>query len=1548
MGTEVQRERAIRLFQFLRELTLLRTKIVRSCDDYENILWFNDVPKSELVYNVFSEPADERSEIFLEITRPSVPLPPRLPEILVPWINQKSLNDPTVERPPINQEILVRQLLSEDDVSDAQITAPQNLTTNSSASVDADSTEDDSQTEDVEQPKLDLGVLPKPQKKKGFRRKRYKNDNQKLSDHPEIQEAWDEYVDQAWSCWAREVKPVAPVLKLYDEIFEVYQKLQKLAETYELLLCVGLLTWKTPHQQVVRRHLLAAPASIHFDASLSHLSIRAASEESRFRLEQDMLEVTERPATAEREAIETSQGKMAENFWDEDSCKKLLEGYAHSLSSTGAFSDQLTIPKGAGEEPLVHMAPAVILRPRTDFNFVRVFDEIVDQLDGGFDIPSGLQRIVDILDDDIKGSTNATSKHQTEDEEIYFPLPANKDQREIAEKLQSRQGILVQGPPGTGKSHTIVNIVCHLLALGKKVLVTSHTPRALNVLREKFPKEMQALCVSVVGDDSAESRQTLEESISSITAKNNTWNAASNTAHVTNLHLELDELRRGEQWNINSLRAIKEKDTFKHTNVFGDYAGTSQTIAQRLLNETEKFSWFVDHPEREAQVPLTNAEASTLLHLLRNFDVDKEQKLQKHTLKTDDLMTSDDFAKVVERLNNAQEKTLQLQSLKQHECYVASSKLDRDYREKLLTSIEEIISLYHRIRKRPEDFAQRAANEILGDHDRKWRTLLELTQKTLRAVKENHREISQYSVSGIENLDRHTLRAAAIALEEHLKANGRIGFWLFKDKAVKNADHILKNVRVDGRSCENRDALQSFIEYLDLEISLARLKHEWSGISDGIPNSSAAAVSCFEDYCEVLDNSLKLHELMKSTLELLSERPSIIAPEWQNIEAIKIFRDVIASGASEEDLNAAAEQLKAFENMARNKSTEPNAHPVLAVIATAISTRDIEQYQMSYQANLKLLADKRELEKRDELLRSVEISCPMFASAIKAEFKNEIWEKRCEEFEQAFFWGQATEWLKELGDPSYSKRLTADLNSAQVNIRATLQDLAIAKAWDHMFLRMSETQRQHLVAWSMAVKRIGKGKGKYAEKHRRDARIHMEKCRPAIPAWIMPIYKVVETVKPGSDVFDVIIVDEASQSGPEALFLTYLGKQLIIVGDDKQISPDIVGLDRAQVDILREQYLEGVPFSDAFGVEHSFFDQANIRYRSKVSLKEHFRCMPEIIQFSNNLCYQHSPLIPLKQYGAGRLTPVIKTIHVPTGYSDDKAKKQVNIPEAEAVLNEIKRICSDPACAGKTLGVISLLNSSGQAEYIERELKQFGKYIAKEDFEKRNLTVGNPYQFQGDERDIMILSMVSSPQENGRIYPMTADKDERRFNVAVSRAKEQLILVHSVTLNDLNPKCIRHKLLTYCLNPHVEMTEIADLNILDLKRMLIDGYALQTTPPKPFDSWFEVDVFIRIADRGYRVIPQVNMNGYKIDLIVEGLAGRMAVECDGDFWHGPERYDLDMARQRDLERCGMKFWRVRGSAFYRGPEESLEELWRTLEYNKIYPSAKAADEGVVV
>jgi DNA-binding CsgD family transcriptional regulator/very-short-patch-repair endonuclease len=96
-------------------------------------------------------------------------------------------------------------------------------------------------------------------------------------------------------------------------------------------------------------------------------------------------------------------------------------------------------------------------------------------------------------------------------------------------------------------------------------------------------------------------------------------------------------------------------------------------------------------------------------------------------------------------------------------------------------------------------------------------------------------------------------------------------------------------------------------------------------------------------------------------------------------------------------------------------------------------------------------------------------------------------------------------------------------------------------------------------------------------------------------------------------------------------------------------------------------------------------------------------------------------------------------------------------------------------------------------------------------------------------------------------------------------------------------------------------------------------------------------VYLKIASRSFRVIPQFEIAGYFIDLLVEGMKGRLAVECDGDEVHGADRFDADMARQRMLERCGLNFWRIRASTFYRDEDAAMEELWTILAQRLINP-----------
>ncbi|MCA8837838.1 MAG: DNA2/NAM7 family helicase, partial [Proteobacteria bacterium] len=357
---------------------------------------------------------------------------------------------------------------------------------------------------------------------------------------------------------------------------------------------------------------------------------------------------------------------------------------------------------------------------------------------------------------------------------------------------------------------------------------------------------------------------------------------------------------------------------------------------------------------------------------------------------------------------------------------------------------------------------------------------------------------------------------------------------------------------------------------------------------------------------------------------------------------------------------------------------------------------------------------------------------------------------------------------------------------------AIIESLAASYAWSQCFARMTDEHRREMKAWQQSMSSYGKGTGKYAHKHRKNAQKHLSRCRDAIPAFIMPMHRVWDAMNPVQGMFDVVIVDEASQCGVDSLALLYYGRKTIVVGDDKQISPDFV-FDKGVVHELIDKHLGNFTLNDSFYLERSLFDHGRLLFsQNSIMLCEHFRCMPEIIEFSNQLSYD-GQLIPLRQHGRQRLEPLL-TRYIADGTRRGSSGSIVNAEEAQAVAQEVARIVNDRQYDGKSIGVISL-QGKRQAREIEKCLQTV---MGIENIENRAIKCGDAYSFQGAERDVILLSLVASlNSDHQRIGVLSKDTDQQRFNVAASRAKDQMILFHSVGAHLLHPDCVRRKLTEF-------------------------------------------------------------------------------------------------------------------------------------------------------
>jgi hypothetical protein len=127
-------------------------------------------------------------------------------------------------------------------------------------------------------------------------------------------------------------------------------------------------------------------------------------------------------------------------------------------------------------------------------------------------------------------------------ERLLMPLATNADQERIARQLATSHGVTVQGPPGTGKSHTIANLICHLVAHGQRVLVTAQDERALGLLRDKIPPELRNLRVAVLGSSRADLDE-LRAAVVEISGALGEVDPARETAAVRTCADELDAAR---------------------------------------------------------------------------------------------------------------------------------------------------------------------------------------------------------------------------------------------------------------------------------------------------------------------------------------------------------------------------------------------------------------------------------------------------------------------------------------------------------------------------------------------------------------------------------------------------------------------------------------------------------------------------------------------------------------------------------------------------------------------------------------------------------------------------------------------------------------------------------------------------------------------------------------------------------------------------------------------------------------------------------------------
>lgn len=1461
----MKKEKYLQIFNYLKEFSKLRSNPVRDIDaqetQYPEKFWLSDIPENELFENIIRPEFNSDNDYWLKVKKPKEPTKPvfsKLSDNLELWIERATL------------------------------------------------------IEEEDEPKLKESI-------------EVKGEIIELENFPELVEELQNYIEKKWiddlidynvkiEAYNIEYAEYEKLNSVYKKLFRIFNKTQQFGEEYELVVGVGLLNFKeNDARPKIFRHILTQRVDINFEYSQKDSQISITPNlESTPQIETDsILDLfdqfdSQNIIDAEKAVENYLKEKNIETVFD--NTEDALQMFAERVSPDGSYKQILEKPKTTNPKPVISFSPALLLRKRNTRSFTALYDKILENIESGetdIEIPT-INDLIGIhpeSDSDFGNGESANNYAQVEP--IFFPKEYNDEQIEIIEKAKRNNKVLVQGPPGTGKSHTIANLICHLLANGKKVLITAYTKRALEVLKDKLPPEFQDLTVNLLSGDSS-SVHDLQSSVNAINDELSRANLSDYQTDIEKFQEDLKTVRESIAENKNKLLNVKENATRKQE-INKDYKGTLTEIAENLERDTVNFEWYEDNFYDVENTEIGN-DLENLIRFHQEYksvDIDEFDYLIPELQRLPSIEQIQEYSKLTQILKKEFGIDENFEKI-----------ICQDFDE-LIQHLKELQALYNSVDNIQIDFTKL----VIDSNSKIWNQKIEQSESVIsRFEKHEIRKIDKdIEIAYPTDKSLKQLKKDAQTLVAHLKdGNPLSGFSFtlkksFFSKEIKERLYFIEAVRVNGSACDTIEEFDIVLRDIAFQQDFYEFAEIWNKkVPEG--NSISNKLVFFKN---IHSEVLKLNNLIEkikfyknqveqeSNLKIKSYDKSDLELKIRQTEFIQLSNQI---NSIQEEIDESISYLK-----------QENFHPIKETIYDSFNRVDSQSYidGISKIEQLKLAQSKFQsfLKLKSEVTNQIPF---IVASVEKDSFSTQDLPKLI----PAIFFRHAETQLGKLMDINYEDQLIRNLNELEKKERKLIAKLASKKAWYKVVegLQQNRSLRQHLDAWVMAVKKIGKtGKGKRAMKFRKIAQQEMQHCKDSVPCWIMPLYKVAETIQPEQEMCDYVIIDEASQLGPDAIFLLYISKNIIIVGDDKQTSPEYVGVNANTMTPHIKRHLKGIPFSDYYGTEFSFFDHAKFFCDGVTVLREHFRCMPEIIEFSNRHFYapDGKGLYPLKQYSEKRLEPLV-TVFCQNGFTEGRYSAIINEPEANEIAETIGRLIDDNRYVGKTFGVITLQGSQ-QSNLIENLLL---KKIGEKEFHKRKIVCGNSASFQGDERDIIFLSLVTAHNHNRSA--LVKPEDERRFNVAMSRAKEQVWLFHSVQLDDLsNTNDLRYKLLD-----HIKNHKTPEFK----KRQRISVPKVKTlgTQPDPFDSWFEVDVFNDIIDKGLMVIPQyeVAKGRYRIDLVAMFADGtKIAIECDGDKWHGAEQFQNDQMRKNVLERCGWQFFNVRGSEYYTNRTKALEPLW---------------------
>lgn len=1374
------------------------------------------------------------------------------------------------------------------------------------------------------------------------------------AEHPESTELYETLADwlRIRGAWLEARGEILPNHALFERLQDLRDHLSESNLRDECVIGTAVFTSNpdvTRAKNPVRWPLLVQPLVIELGSSRRNLPVI----EVRRNGDEDPRLLAEILAPFAEDGVDLKAASRFEEWLEDAGADANLAGDESLSEALGKFAASLhpdcrfvpageELPEGSGEKPAftLEASPVILVQPRPS-GVRSAIRSIRKDIAEHRDVPAHLMEIVcpDVFPTLASGLTPTLSLEAKlaatagEDPDVLLAKPANPEQLAIAHEVEHNNVVLVQGPPGTGKTHTIANLLGHFLSQGKRVLVTSHTTKALSVVKDLLPKEIQPLCVTMLGD-----RKDLEQTSSELITRLTRLNVEDLEARIRALGLERHRLGTAL---ADRRRRIFEQRRIEHEAV--EFNGRRYTLTEiaKFLREAERLQALIPGEVAEGPLPLSFRELLELYGTNGRWDAETARDLSG-LLPELELLPDVDTMRGMNRrwrdvlAEDAGDVTIDERRSASGERLHAFMKGG----ETLLVAPESGISaLTPAMDLSPltetDDMKRLALS--LGLADEACREAFEQLERELAAANELALAVDRTSL-----LDSRTVvipdaidADAAVKAAEWFAANdpdGSTGFLgrLFNKEAREAAD-ALAGVEVDGSRPASKESFEAVALHARLKAAVKTAARTWDSLAEraGAPAFATygdnAVRTLFTRYGTSLSDTCiwwrrvfvpYIEGLLSAGIE--AEGMKELLESADPLEAARRFAaDVLAPVHTARHREAELHALREWQATESQKLYAAAPACATARRLAAATLVDPDAWELEAERLRKLLEDQPLFARRTELLERLRAAAPEWANALEAGEPGFTTSNPSPEITNA--------WLYRQLERIYTRATAADLDALQsdaerlcADLREATAQLAVARAWLAVKSRLSNGPALSNLFSLAAYMKRAVGHGRKSAAWRREVNRLLPACQQAVPVWIMMIQDALLNFSTASK-FDVIVVDEASQADMTALPLLYMGKKVIVVGDDRQVTPLSVGTSEAAVDALCARHLEGrVKEPKLYDSRLSLYGLVQSMAFPAHMLVEHFRSVPEIIGWCSRLSY-NGTIRPLRDASSSILKPAV----VPWRTRGTAGDNGVNEEEAQAVVRLLRAMIHDPAYDGKTFGIIPMRSVHGaQVNRIRRLLVE---NFDPREIERRRIHCGIPAEFQGDERDVVILSLVDSAAPGLPLRKETDGADgmmKKRWNVAVSRARDQLWLVHS-------------------------FDPAAQLKPDDLRRSLFDwadGVMSGTIgAAEPFDlpdPEFTGQVLRALRKRGYRVEAGHDAGAWRLDIVVRARCRAAAIECDGSGRENEDAIRRDMERQTVLERAGWKFVRVRSADWFRRPEKTLERVCEALAALGIAPEAE--------